>query len=106
MANSLLVKEKQIKVGDTVKISYKFKDGAKEKSQIFQGIVIACRGKEDNKSFTVRKVTKEKIGVERIFPANSPFIEKIETIKTGRAQRAKIYFIRGLSDKVLAEKIG
>ena len=105
MANSIIVKEQNIKVGDTVKISYKFKEGEKEKSQLFQGMVISARGKDVNKSFTVRKVTKDKIGVERIFPVISPFIEKIEVVKTGKIRRGKIYFVRGLSDKDLREKL-
>lgn len=105
MANSLTIKEQNIKVGDTVKISYKFKEGDKEKTQLFQGMVISAKGKDDNKTFTVRKVTKDKIGVERIFSIVSPFIEKIDVVKSATARRGKIYFVRGLSDKDLREKL-
>lgn len=105
MANSLTIKEQNIKVGDTVKISYKFKEGDKEKTQLFQGMVISAKGKGDNKTFTVRKVTKDKIGVERIFSIVSPFIEKIDVVKSATARRGKIYFVRGLSDKDLREKL-
>ena len=105
MANSVIVKEQTIKVGDTVKISYKFKEGEKEKLQLFQGMLIAVKGSGESKMFTIRKVTKDKIGVERIFSVTSPYIEKIEVTKSATARRAKIYFVRGLSDKELRVKI-
>ena len=106
MANSVVIKEKAYCVGDTIKVFYKFKEGGtKEKAQAFEGLIISIRGISANKTFTVRKVTKDKIGVERIFPINSPFIEKIDLVKKGNVKRSKIYFVRGLSDKILAEKI-
>lgn len=105
MANSVIVKEQTVKVGDVVKISYKYKEGDKEKVQLFQGMVISIKGKDINKTFTVRKVTKDKIGVERIFSVVSPFIEKIEIVKSSVTRRGKIYFVRGLSDRDLREKL-
>lgn len=106
MSNSLKIKKDVIKVGDTIKISYKFKDSTeKEKEQIFQGILIAVSGSGSNKMFTVRKITKDKIGVERIFPVISPFIKKIAVVKKGNTRRAKLYFIRNLSEQELSEKL-
>lgn len=105
MANSLAIKDSVLHIGDTVKIGYKFKEGDKEKEQIFQGLLIAIKGAGCNKSFTVRKVTKDQIGVERIFPVISPFINKISVVKKGLVKRAKLYFTRGLSNQKLREKL-
>ncbi len=105
MANAVTVKDTILGIGDTIKVHYLFKEGGKEKRQIFEGILMAISGMDDNKMFTVRKVTKSKVGVERIFPVNSPFIEKVETTKKGSVRRAKIYFIRDMSDKLIRERL-
>lgn len=88
----------QFKAGDTVTIHYKIKEGNKERIQTFQGVVIQRSGKGMNETFTVRKISGN-IGVERIFPATSPFIEKIEVNKHGVVRRARIFYLRGLQGK-------
>lgn len=105
MANKITIKDVEMKIGDTVKIYYKFKEGDKEKSQAFEGILMAIKGTGNNKMFRVRKLTKDKIGVERIFPVISPFIEKIKVSGKGNARRAKLYFIRRFSGRDLRERL-
>jgi len=84
--------------GDTVKISYKIKEGSKERTQVFQGIVIQRRGEGPTETFTVRKMASG-VGVERVFPISSPFLENIEVMKRGKVRRARIYYLRGLTGK-------
>ncbi len=84
--------------GDTVTVYYRIKEGNKERIQAFRGVVIQIRGKGIGKTFTVRKISNG-IGVERIFPFNSPFIEKVEVNKHGKVRRARIYYLRNLSGK-------
>jgi large subunit ribosomal protein L19 len=84
--------------GDTVKVYVKIKEGEKERTQVFQGVVISKRGGGTNATFTVRKVSYG-IGVERIFPLHSPIIGKIEVIARGRVRRSKIYYLRKLRGK-------
>jgi large subunit ribosomal protein L19 len=96
-----------IKPGFTVKVHQKIREGEKERVQIFEGLVIkVSSGSETNKTFTVRKVFQG-IGVEKIFPINSPNIAKIEVTKSSKVRRAKLYFIRNLTGKAarLKEKI-
>jgi large subunit ribosomal protein L19 len=84
--------------GDTVKVNVKIREGEKERIQAFQGVVISKRKDKVNASFTVRKVSYG-IGVERIFPLNSPVINDIQVISKGRVRRAKIYYLRKLRGK-------
>ena len=84
--------------GDTITVHYKIKEGNKERIQLFRGVVIQRRGKGHTETFTVRKMSGN-IGVERIFPAASPFIEKIEINKHGSVRRARIYYFRDLTGK-------
>jgi large subunit ribosomal protein L19 len=105
MANSLMIKEQTIHIGDTIKVYYKSREKDKLKRQIFNGILLAIKGAGNNKMITVRKGTKDKIGVERIFPVNSPWLEKVVVVKKGRARRAKIYFIRKLSETDLRHRL-
>ena len=84
--------------GDTVSVHYKIKEGNKERVQIFKGVVIQIKGEGTNKRFTVRKMSGN-IGVERIFPMDSPFIESIEVNKVGKVRRAKLYYLRELTGK-------
>jgi len=86
------------RVGDTVKVHYKIKEGNKERIQVFQGIVIQKRGAGVSKTFTVRKVSSG-IGVERIFPQNSPNIDKLEIIRHGQVRRAKLFYLRSAQGK-------
>ncbi|HQF67358.1 MAG TPA: 50S ribosomal protein L19 [Candidatus Cloacimonadota bacterium] len=86
------------RVGDTVKVHYKIKEGAKERIQVFQGIVIQQRGSGISKSFTVRKISNG-VGVERIFPLNSPNIDKMEIVRYGQVRRAKLFYLRQAKGK-------
>lgn len=105
MANAITVKDTTLGIGDTVKVHYSFNEAGKKKLQIFEGILMAIKGMNENKMFTVRKMTKSKVGVERIFPVNSPFIDKVDVAKKGIVRRAKIYFIRGMSDRLIRERL-
>lgn len=93
-------------VGDTVRVVQKITEGDKKRLQTFEGIVIGIKGRNINKSVTVRKVGTAQIGIERIYPLASPSIEKIEVVKSGirGVRRAKLYYIRGKSRKEI-EKI-
>ena len=86
------------KSGDTVTISYRIKEGNKERIQQYRGGVIRISGEGDKKRFTVRKMS-ENVGVERIFPIESPFIEQIVVNKVGRVRRSKLYYLRNLTGK-------
>ncbi|HUU00334.1 MAG TPA: 50S ribosomal protein L19 [Myxococcota bacterium] len=86
------------KIGDTVKVHFRIHEGAKERVQIFQGVVIRRRGGGVDESFTVRKYSYG-IGVERMFPLHSPRVEKIEVLRSGRVRRAKLYYLRKLRGK-------
>jgi len=85
-------------VGDTVRVHYKIKEGAKERVQVFQGIVIQKKGSGISRTFTVRKVTAG-IGVERIFPTHSPLIDKMEIVRYGQVRRAKLFYLRTAKGK-------
>lgn len=93
-------------VGDRIKVTQKIKEGDKTRSQAFEGIVISIRGREENKSFTLRRIGEQQIGIERIFPLASPTIEHIKVLKYGTigARHAKLYYIRGKSRREI-EKI-
>ncbi len=95
-----LIKRKsdEFKVGDTVKVHVIIREGDKERIQIFQGVVIAKKGSGMRETFTVRKVSFG-VGVERIFPLQSPLIRKIEVVKRGKVKRAKLYYLRDLKGK-------
>ncbi|MDR1102543.1 MAG: 50S ribosomal protein L19 [Tannerella sp.] len=86
------------KSGDTVTVSYRITEGNKERVQQYRGVVIRISGHGDKKRFTVRKMS-ENVGVERIFPIDSPFIESIAVNKVGKVRRAKLYYLRKLTGK-------
>ena len=88
----------KFKSGDTVTVAYRIREGNKERIQQYRGVVIKISGHGDNKRFTVRKMS-ENVGVERIFPLNSPFIESIALNKVGKVRRAKLYYLRALTGK-------
>lgn len=96
----------EFSVGDTIKIHTKIKEGDSERIQLFSGIVIARKGSGINESITVRRIAFGQ-GMERIFPLNSPRIEKIEVERRGRVRRAKLYYLRkkiGKTSRVKDEK--
>jgi len=84
--------------GDTVKVSSKVVEGDRERTQVFQGVVIKVRRGGVGANFTVRRVVYG-IGVERTFPLYSPLVEKVEVVRHGKVRRAKLYYLRGLSAK-------
>ena len=84
--------------GDTITVAYRIKEGNKERIQQYRGVVIKINGNGDKKRFTVRKIS-DGVGVERIFPLESPFIESITVNKLGKVRRAKLYYLRGLTGK-------
>ena len=94
----LLQETPEFNPGDTLDVHYRVKEGDKERTQVFRGVVIARRGSGINENFTVRKVSAG-IGVERIFPLHSPNVLKIERIRQGDVRRAKLYYLRKLKGK-------
>jgi large subunit ribosomal protein L19 len=99
--NAFVVETKeqpQFKAGDTITVHYKIREGNKERIQNYRGVVIQVKGSDVTKTFTVRKMSGS-IGVERIFPLYSPFIDLIEVNKKGRVRRAKLYYLRALTGK-------
>ena len=85
----------EFRVGDTVKVNYKIKEGNKERIQAFEGLVMAIQGSGISKNFIVRKKSQS-IGVERTFPMNTPLIESIEVVRKGKVRQAKLGYIRNL----------
>ena len=83
----------QVAVGDTVKVHYKIIEGTRERTQMFQGVVIRRHGSTNRETFTVRKISFG-VGVERTFPVNSPKIDSIEIMQHGKVRRSKLYFLR------------
>ena len=106
MANSFLYKEKQFRVGDTIAVNYKIKEGDKERLQLFSGILIKIKGSSpETRMITVRKISRSGTGIERIIPLSSPYIESITLSKKSHSTKAKLYFIRRLSDQDLKSKL-
>lgn len=96
-----LIEKKKFPVfsaGDTITVKYRIVEGTKERIQNYQGVVIKISGKGANKTFTVRKISNN-VGVERIFPFTSPYIDEIEVNKKGKVRRARIYYFRNLKGK-------
>ena len=87
-----------LSVGDTIDVHQRIIEGGKERTQVFQGTVIQRRGVGATETFTVRKMASG-VGVERVFPIGSPFLEAIEVIKAGKVRRARIYYLRVLTGK-------
>lgn len=106
MANFLKYKDNQFRIGDSIKVTYRIQEVGKERSQIFSGILLKVKGAGDqNKMITVRKLSKSGIGVERIIPLQSPYIADIQLAKKTSYRKAKLYFIRDLSEQKLKHKI-
>jgi ribosomal protein L19, bacterial type len=101
VVNNLFAEKKDVpafKAGDTITVHYKIVEGNKERIQQYRGVVIQKKGTGATATFTVRKMSGD-VGVERIFPINSPFIDKIEVNKLGKVRRAKIFYLRELTGK-------
>ena len=84
----------QFNVGDTIKIHYKIVEGEKTRIQPFEGIVLAKRGEGMSKTFTMRKIGADSIGVERIFQLFSPNIQKLDVVRRGKVRKAKLFYLR------------
>ncbi len=87
-----------IRTGQTVKVSFKIKEGERERIQLFQGLVVKMKKGGGGGNFTVRKISNG-VGVEHTFPFASPLLEKIDIVRHGKVRRAKLYYIRALSTK-------
>ena len=105
--SSLKAEVPEIKVGSTVRVHVKIREGERETIQVFEGTIIAVKGSGVSSTFTVRRVSYG-VGVERVFPVHSPNVAKVEVIRNGKVRRSKLYYLRdrvGKSAKV-KEKIG
>jgi large subunit ribosomal protein L19 len=103
MAISITIKETPVHIGDIIRVHQRILEGEKERVQIFEGMLIGIRGREENRTFTVRKIATGGIGVEKIFPVFSPWLVKIEVKKTGQVRRAKLSYVRTKSAKQVAQ---
>ena len=105
--DSLKAEKPSFSVGDTVKVDVKIREGDRERIQAFEGTVIAINGSGVTETFTVRRVSYG-VGVERVFPVNSPNVADVKVVRYGKVRRAKLYYLRdrvGKASKV-KEKIG
>lgn len=93
----------QVEVGDTVRVHVKVKEGARERIQVFEGIIIAKKHGGIEETFTVRRVSYG-VGVEKVFPVHAPSIEKIELVRHGKVRRAKLYYLRNRVGKAAKVK--
>jgi len=89
--------------GDTVKVKAKIVERGRERSQLFQGVVIKVRRGADGGNFTIRRIAHG-VGVEHTFPFSSPLVEKVEVVRRGKVRRAKLYYLRGLGSKAAQTK--
>jgi large subunit ribosomal protein L19 len=94
----------EFRPGDTVNVAVRVVEGDKERIQNFKGVVIGMRGAGLNQSFVVRKISNG-VGVERIFPLYSPMIQGIKVLNQGNVRRAKLYYLRGMSEKKIRQKL-
>jgi large subunit ribosomal protein L19 len=104
------IEEKQLRadvpefsIGDTVRVHVRIREGEKERTQAFEGTVLARHGRGPNETFTVRRVSSG-IGVERVFPVSSPNVQKIVVTRRGKARRAKLYYLRKRTGKAAKTK--
>ena len=93
----------EFNVGDTVRVSVRIKEGERERIQAFEGTVIAKKHGGVAETFTVRRTTYG-VGIERVFPVNSPFVEKVEVVRKGRVRRAKLFYLRERTGKAAKVK--
>ena len=94
MAQYLTYQDTNLSVGDTIQVHQEIQEGNKKRIQVFEGILIAIQNEQNNKSFTVRKIGANNIGVEKIFPVSMPAIKKIVVKRQGAVRRAKLYYLR------------
>jgi large subunit ribosomal protein L19 len=94
MAQYLAYNDETLSIGDTIRVHQEIVEGSKARIQVFEGILIAISGKENGKSFTVRKIGANSVGVEKIFPVSLPSIKKIEVKRRGQVRRSKLYYLR------------
>ncbi|KPJ70464.1 hypothetical protein AMJ51_01805 [Microgenomates bacterium DG_75] len=94
MANQIKINKTTFGVGDTIVVYQKIQEEKRMRAQPFEGIVISIKGRGENKMFTVRKIGAGGIGVERIWPISSPWIEKVQVKRRGKVRRAKLYYLR------------
>ena len=90
----------ELKVGDTVRVHQKIKEGNRERIQVFEGIIIKKQHGGVNATFTVRKISSG-VGVEKTFPLHSPWVEKIEVVREGSVRRARLHYMRGRTGKAV-----
>ena len=105
--DSLKAEKPAFSIGDTVRVDVKIREGERERIQVFEGTVIAINGSGVTETFTVRRVSYG-VGVERVFPVNSPNVADVKIVRYGKVRRAKLYYLRdrvGKASKV-KEKIG
>ena len=94
MTDGMLKEERpNINVGDVVKVHVKIREGERERIQIFEGTIIARKGSGVSETFTVRRVSYG-VGVEKVFPVNSPNVAKVELVRSGKVRRSKLYYVR------------
>ena len=91
-------KVQEFQPGDTVRVSIRVTEGDRQRTQVFEGVVIRRRGKGPGATFTVRRVTHE-IGVERTFPLHSPAVEGVQVVRRGAVRRSRLYYLRGRSGR-------
>ncbi len=89
----------EFRAGDTLRVAVRIKEGDKERIQNFEGVCISIKGRGTGKTFTVRKIGANNVGVERIFPLYSDSIEKIEVVRRGKVRRAKLFYLRSRRGK-------
>ena len=100
---SIKAENPQFNVGDTVRVDVRIKEGERERIQAFEGTVIAKKHGGVAETFTVRRVSYG-VGVERVFPINSPFVEKVTVVRKGKVRRAKLFYLRGRTGKAAKVK--
>ena len=100
---SIKVEKPQFNVGDTVRVDVRIKEGERERIQAFEGTVIAKKHGGVAETFTVRRVSYG-VGIERVFPVNSPFVEKVTVVRKGKVRRAKLFYLRGRTGKAAKVK--
>lgn len=96
-------KDSEFHIGDRVRVHQRIQEDNKTRTQVFEGTVIAIRGMDRNKTFTVRRIGAMGVGIERIFPLFSPFVERVEVKAEGHVRRSKLYYIREKTVREIAD---